>query len=408
MEEDSSSPKPPKAHNRKPYRGKASSKQHSEKFRERVGMQIMAANTARLDQNLFSNLSTITARLQSFSHEPQAVNATLSQTTRGIGFATARASTWAATIKPQLNIDPNVIYRCSLAQHHYIMTKGTDHGTTYRPSAPNQDFQTEPFLGFSQVIENAQNAKTFNVISAVLSNFGKVTVNREQYVGFTPPNSVAVLIQPNQSEPCKKKRSVQSVGSDSIEVRCHDFPLNPYVVTLRTLRSTVVALSNPETPLIWRQRFIERNPIPGAIYEDGLLMNPDEVMPNNYTQGHMAQDFRRFAAWRDILSKNASHRDVFSTVGLSGSSCISTFAVQYMQARISNYEVVLEAQEFYATKPLSGVQFVAGSLGLVGEIPDSEYRKPDELQTYGARRRQSAIQAMDLYWDNIVDSLLNP
>lgn len=80
---------------KKPYREKKSQKQHEEKKREAMGNKAMTANSTRLDNILFYNLSSITTRLQSFKNEPQKMEATLSQTTRGIGFNSLIASNMA-------------------------------------------------------------------------------------------------------------------------------------------------------------------------------------------------------------------------------------------------------------------------------------------------------------------------
>lgn len=44
-----------------------------------------------------------------------------------------------------------------------------------------------------------------------------------------------------------------------------------------SLRQTVVALADPATPERYRRRFIENNPIPGAIWDNHLLQNPDAL-----------------------------------------------------------------------------------------------------------------------------------
>jgi hypothetical protein len=64
-------------------------------------------------------------------------------------------------------------------------------------------------------------------------------------------------------------------------------------VTFSNLRETVVALATPATNPQAREAFYVRNPIPGAIWrvEDGshILVNPDEIKPENYD----IPDYRR-------------------------------------------------------------------------------------------------------------------
>ncbi|RZF36951.1 hypothetical protein LSTR_LSTR004639 [Laodelphax striatellus] len=37
---------------------------------------------------------------------------------------------------------------------------------------------------------------------------------------------------------------------------------------------------NPATPLRYRERFINHNSIPGAVYQNSVLQNPDEIIPD--------------------------------------------------------------------------------------------------------------------------------
>lgn len=54
-------------------------------------------------------------------------------------------------------------------------------------------------------------------------------------------------------------------------------------ILFSSLRRTVTALADPATPERYRRRFIENNPIPGAIWNNYLLQNADEIMPAHYT-----------------------------------------------------------------------------------------------------------------------------
>lgn len=56
----------------------------------------------------------------------------------------------------------------------------------------------------------------------------------------------------------------------------------PESTVYSNLRETVVALANPQTPRNTRARYRESCPIPGAIWNDNILMNADEIMPANH------------------------------------------------------------------------------------------------------------------------------
>jgi hypothetical protein len=75
-------------------------------------------------------------------------------------------------------------------------------------------------------------------------------------------------------------------------------------VNLSNLRETVVAFANPDTAPQVREAFYQRNPIPGTIWraENGthVLVNPDEVIPQNYTSDDLRDDiddYVRMCTW---------------------------------------------------------------------------------------------------------------
>lgn len=58
----------------------------------------------------------------------------------------------------------------------------------------------------------------------------------------------------------------------------------PENLVLSNLRETVELVSNANTPLVWRQRFENNCPIPGAIWANHLLVNGDEIIPADYDE----------------------------------------------------------------------------------------------------------------------------
>lgn len=75
-------------------------------------------------------------------------------------------------------------------------------------------------------------------------------------------------------------------------------------VTLSNLRRTVVALSRNATPLEIRRRFSNNNPIPGAIWsENFLLLNPDEIIPEDYDIQHLSDDMDDIQPKIDFLAR---------------------------------------------------------------------------------------------------------
>ncbi|KAK2582552.1 hypothetical protein KPH14_004843 [Odynerus spinipes] len=78
-------------------------------------------------------------------------------------------------------------------------------------------------------------------------------------------------------------------------------------VFLFNLRDTVVVLSNPATPLEFRRRFYNNNPIPGAIWRnapnDPVLTNADEIIPADYGPIQLHEDVEDVQAKINFLGR---------------------------------------------------------------------------------------------------------
>jgi len=126
-------------------------------------------------------------------------------------------------------------------------------------------------------------------------------------------------------------------------------------------------------------------------------------MPQPYTQGALARDFRQVAIIRDVMVKNHAH--LFATINLSGKCSPSTLAVTHVQASIVNeWDVYFQNQAYGSARPLPATQQIPGILGLSGEIPDGCYSPT--LETYGFRRYQSSVQTFEADWDQLADCVL--
>jgi len=399
----------PKKFPKKKFRqGKGSQKSHSDAFREKVGRQVMKENDERLDKVLFSNLNVVAARLKTFETEPQPLTTTVTQTTRGLGFSSAKISDWIQLVKPTLQYDRFSLYRVSLAYHRRVMMKAFPDKSIWRPGSPFVDLTTEPFVGFTQVVES--HPDSFSLLAATLSSFGKTSMNKEDFCGICPQQSLryptGVLVDDDEGseastsrgrrkKPRKEDRPVEETRVSA---------LNPYTVHLSNLRSVVEQLSDPGVPEYLRRNFIRRNPIPGADFENFVLLNPDQIMPRTYNQNTLARDFRQVNMVRDVMMKNHAH--LFASINLSGKCSVSTLAVTHIKASVvDQWQVFIENQAYGSVRPLPSTQQILGIIGLTGEIPDEEYSP--SLEVYGFRRYQSSVQTFDADWEQLADSLLS-
>lgn len=97
-----------------------------------------------------------------------------------------------------------------------------------------------------------------------------------------------MLTMPINSVGCVKVHGTQYVPNMGIDRENRDGSLLPQSeqVVFPNLRSTVLSLANVKTPIEYRRRFYDNNPIPGCIWTNApgspVLSNPDDIMPNGY------------------------------------------------------------------------------------------------------------------------------
>lgn len=71
--------------------------------------------------------------------------------------------------------------------------------------------------------------------------------------------------------------------------------IDPYRVTIGNLRDIVIKLSDKNYSIEERKRFVEHNPIPCCSFSDEyLLLNRDEIMPENYSANELGLDIISF------------------------------------------------------------------------------------------------------------------
>ncbi|CAG5011721.1 unnamed protein product [Parnassius apollo] len=155
-------------------------------------------------------------------------------------------------------------------------------------------------------------------------------------------------------------------------------------VLLSNLRRTVVALANPDTPQISRETFHNNNPIPGAIWTDHVLQNPDEIIPADYDlKDKFQHDNSVIMPWLYSLQKHVP-KMVGGLVDLSPIGRLSLFVSNGMEnlkvpdrragEDLNTYyrRCILEGniRNYNALCPLEPANLIEGQLNLLGEYPD--------------------------------------
>jgi hypothetical protein len=160
----------------------------------------------------------------------------------------------------------------------------------------------------------------------------------------------------------------------------------PEQVTYLNLRDTVVALANVETPAIYRRRFYEANPIPGAIWRgqpnNPLLQNADEIMPANYGLQNLKDDYyelrRKLQFLNDKAAKYFTKTVDFGDIGNKAMLVCNESGNLRCPDRNEGEDLIVyyprttlrgDVNEFWNLQVLTGSEQSDGILSLLGEYP---------------------------------------
>lgn len=214
--------------------------------------------------------------LARFVDKSESVCLTLSVTTRGIGFHLGRFFLFNGE-KFQLG-EPNIYatYRAFLGLFE-IKLKPNWLCTRIKPSeAYRSSFvRTNPNLTSTIVISVPE------PINRIISAVGNVTIGQTTFV--------------------------MSMASERLDENGKLIP-EPQNLLVSNLRRTVEALSDPETPLHHREHFELNCPIPGAIWDNHLLTNADEIVPANYSAEDLEADILAWVACTSELKGRVEPR----------------------------------------------------------------------------------------------------
>lgn len=205
-------------------------------------------------------------RFPNRDRQGESVCLTLSVTTRGIGFHLSRFVFLCGYNRtPKLNI--YATYRAFLGLFE-IKLKPNWLCTRIKPSETYRSsfVRTNPNLTSPIVISVPEQIK--RIINAV----GNITIGQRTFV--------------------------MAVAKERLHENGKLIP-EPQNLLISNLRRTVEALSDPETPLQRREHFEQNCPIPGAVWDNHLLANADEIIPPNYSADDLEVDI---LAWVECAS----------------------------------------------------------------------------------------------------------
>ncbi|KOB64527.1 Uncharacterized protein OBRU01_24127 [Operophtera brumata] len=173
---------------------------------------------------------------------------TLSITTRGIGLGICHLTYISISYHDTIRI-PNIyaMYRVFLG----LLEAKLEAIKTDLPIVPRHTEHTQALGVTSDMLRAAQS------ITIVPEPIRKI-INAIGYVKY------------------EEKLYVPAVANRPVDRQGNPVP-RPESVLLSTLRATVVALADQQTPQNIRRRFHDNSPIPGAIWNNDVLMNPNDI-----------------------------------------------------------------------------------------------------------------------------------
>lgn len=330
-------------------------------------------------------------------------------TTRGIGIHSAiYHNTYTKTIAGVPECSAAQLYRISLLQLDVKMQINCRANLTL-----DDDVEITTPLAFASLFDESQN---FRLISEAINSLGNFRLDDANYQPHIP--AMPEKYEGNDDANARVGASSHCTTPESFDCEADErlaedeaprrLVPNPYLVTIHNLRQVVMALSDDNTPLAERWQFIRRNPIPSAIFEHDLLINADEIMPDDYDLNAIVKDALAFGrmidAMRDV-DENIVERVYFESHGnIALLSCVhhpvgELFAVANGELMYSGMSVVR------STGPKdSGYKF-NGCCYLMSELPpDVERMTFDDAAVWAMRSRYLSNSSYETNWINAVSN----
>jgi len=181
---------------------------------------------------------------------------------------------------------------------------------------------------------------------------------------------------------------------------------SPYTVSIFNLRDVVTTLASPMTPRGLREQFIKRNPIPGAIFRDGLLTNPDEIMPTDYGR-YIRERFRTDVDRCTSLFSQLSQVNpgTIGRVAMDGRgnelNLASAYTLPRCDFRLDGGDFhVSDETYFFATDSLNNVSRLRSYVNLMNEAPLLE-EGIEMSSRFGIRDPNSSQHSMVEFWTSL-------
>lgn len=338
-------------------------------------------------------------------------------TTRGVGIhSSIYHNCYKQSIKSEPKCTAAQLYRISLLQLDTRMQ------INYRDNL-NLDAEVEITtpLAFSPLLDESKN---FRLISEAINSLGNFRLDDANYQPHIPAMpEVDIDVHDGGTERAGSNCSSPEFFDCESELRPITKKLlsddgqprrivpNPYLITIHNLRQVVLAMANPDTPLVERRRFIRRNPIPSAVFMRDLLVNPEEIMPADYDEETITKDtvaFREMVHEMRCMYKHLIENVFYKYHGnISLMSCVyhpsgESFAVQNGALSYSGQSIVRSMGPKDSGYKFNGCCYLMSEL-----LPDVEQNFFGDSALWAIRSRYLSNSSYKTNWVNAITNFNN-
>jgi len=248
---------------------KPSSKKRLEDFRLQKSRDTMAdIHKAALERTSISvdKLISCLSEMQVIAQKQEVV---VPITTRGVGFLVNESYQEAVSACPKAcgTCSDVAAYRVCLAQQQVQLVKSDREASLNDPYVEKLQHVECNTISTTLLEQASSTPQSFRLTADFVNSIGKF---EHQGTSYRP-----IVMSPY-------------IGGVSERSGDSDFP-DPYAVTFKNLRATVVALADEQTPVEARRHFIANNPLLGATWNADKLLNPNHIIPADYGVAELAR-----------------------------------------------------------------------------------------------------------------------
>lgn len=420
---------PPRLDDRRsePTLGKKNNrKQRPTNFRTRKNDEFQRDLDDKLDKKLYVTLSSHHDELVKLAKPGKTNPLDYPVTTRGIGLNIMYSLNSIESKYPQFlqrsHVTPQQIYRVGLSQFSYAVYMARKSADLSQSESPNHPLGYAAFELTSGCKQNLQ------LVASSINSVGIVERDGKVHVPFVPELKTEMItisrsVQSTRTMPVMRidpttKSPVLTPEGENIydSVLCsvavdEDTPIirvipDPYLVTITNLRDQVTYLSSPETPQHVREYFRKHSPLPGARWdENSVLLNPDEIIPDNYDNVGFMSDSMNVNSLMTLLGSK-DHSKVgtvfYEVVGLPSILCTSEEICG--DSNTENIWNIPRIDVHTQLASIADIDYVVSILCLMSELPCQTTR---ELEYWYRLKKGSVKKWVDQNRLAYINSALN-